>query len=60
MRQGIRGERLDGQPRLFGAVNQVEKEQVRRSGRRFETFVHTQMAGQFSGTVNRCVSEGAF
>jgi hypothetical protein len=40
------GERLDGQPRLFDEVNQVEKERVRRNGSRFETFVHVQMASQ--------------
>jgi hypothetical protein len=39
-------ERLDWQPRLFGGGNQIGKEQMRRSGRRFGTFVYVQMAGQ--------------
>ena len=43
------GERLDGELRLFGGSDQLEKErrafwQVGQNGRRFGTFVHVQMA----------------
>ena len=44
-------ERLAWQLRLFGVINQVEKEPVRRIGSLFETFVHVQFVGQVTTTL---------
>jgi hypothetical protein len=42
-------ERLDWQRRLFGSINQVGKERLRKNGSWFRTFVHVQIAGHTEG-----------